>query len=65
MTEFDDIFTYDLTTIVFVWSSIPVLIAFTVAALWPLRSAHGATGRSADRAWLGANSSSPAPATRL
>jgi hypothetical protein len=64
MSEFDDIFAYDLTTIVFTWSSIVMLIVLGLAALWPPRSTRDATTKSADR-WMLVKNSSSASATRL
>ena len=62
MTELNDIFAHDLTKIAFVWGSVAMLIAFAIAALWPVGSTRGARA-PVDRAGIRASASSPAAAT--
>lgn len=55
MNEFDDIFAYDLTTIVFTWSSIVMLIILGLIALWPHSSTKDPTLKSTNRWTLAKN----------
>ena len=41
MMEFEDIFTSDLATGVFIWASFAMLSLYAVAAIWILRSKRG------------------------
>ncbi len=49
MMEFEDIFTSDLATSVFIWTSISMLIVYAVAAIWILTSKRERKTTFADR----------------
>ena len=49
MMEFEDIFTSDLATGVFIWASFAMLVVYAAAAIWMLTSKRGHKTTLADR----------------
>jgi hypothetical protein len=63
MSDLDDIFEYELSTIVFIWGSITMIVVSAMTALWLVKSKHGAATAPIGK-WFRVNSPPTAPAPR-
>jgi len=64
MTGLNDIFEYDLSTAVFIWGSITMIIASIITAIWLIKSKRDAKSVSTNDSRFGVNPSSTKPTRR-